>query len=77
MKKSNPAFKYALYIIVWSNIRKFQYINGISEEQLAEMLKVTTRTLYAYDKDPSCITLEKLQQFVEQTGIEAAELIAK
>ena len=75
MKKQLPVISYTLYSIVWSNIRRYQYLNGISDDQLAQMLDLSTRTLYAYDKDPSALTLERLQAFVDSTGIEAAELL--
>ncbi len=75
MKKQSPVISYTLYSIVWSNIRRYQYLNGISDDQLAQMLDLSTRTLYAYDKDPSALTLERLQTFVDSTGIEAAELL--
>ena len=75
MKKQSPVISYTLYSIVWSNIRRYQYLNGISDDQLAQMLDLSTRTLYAYDKDPSALTLERLQAFVDSTGIEASELL--
>lgn len=77
MKKNTAIVGYTLYSIIWSNIRRFQYLNGVSDPQLADILKVTTRTLYSYDKDPSAITLDRLQSFIDNTGIEVSELVSK
>lgn len=62
-------------IIVWANIRKHQYLNGMTDTLLADMLDVSTRTLYTYDKEPYKLTLEKIQLFINETGIEMEKLI--
>lgn len=60
---------YTIYAVVWANIKRYQYIYGISDESLSKMFGVTTRTIYSYDKDPSPISLKCLQSFIENTGI--------
>ncbi|MBO5163724.1 MAG: hypothetical protein J6B75_04685 [Ruminococcus sp.] len=62
-------------IIVWANIRKYQYLNGITDSQLSDILNISTRTLYTYDKEPYKLTLEKVQLFINETGIEMEKLI--
>ena len=64
-----------IQLIVWSNIRKYQYLLRMTDDQLSDSLGVTTRTLYTYDKDPSNLTLEKIEHFLNVTGIEITELI--
>ena len=72
-KQHNP---YVFSKIIWDNIRKFQYLNDLTDEQLAEVLKLTTRTLYNYDKDPSDLTLKRIQLFIDSSGLEIQELIS-
>ena len=67
--------KYTIYTIIWSNIRRHQYLFGMTDEQLGELLGISTRTLYAYDKNPAVLTLEKIEQFLNGTGIEMQSLI--
>lgn len=68
--------KKALYILIWANIKKYQYTNQISNEELAEILEVSVRTIYNYDKNPSRVSTEKIQLFIEKTGIAKENLIA-
>jgi hypothetical protein len=66
---------YAIYAVIWSNIRKYQYLNHITDEQLAEILEVCTRTLYTYDSEPNKVTLEKVQLFLDNLNIGIESLI--
>lgn len=76
MKKAKMANDtYKVYLLIWSNIRRFQYLNGLTDKQISESLGITTRTLYAYDKNPSALTLEKIQQFLEHSGLDMQALI--
>lgn len=76
MKKAKMANDtYKVYLLIWSNIRRFQYLNGLTDKQISESLGITTRTLYTYDKNPSALTLEKIQQFLEHSGLDMQALI--
>ena len=76
MKKTEQQNKeYEIGYVAWGNIRRFQYINHLSDEQIAEILGVSTRTLYAYDKEPNNIKLETLQNFINETKIDITEII--
>ena len=76
MKKTEQQNKeYEIGYVAWGNIRRFQYINHLTDEQIAEILGVSTRTLYAYDKEPNTIKLETLQNFINETKINITELI--
>lgn len=66
-----------IYDIIWSNIRRIQYLEHITDYYLAEMLCVTERTLLNYDKEPKRITLEKIQLFIDATNVTINELIIK
>ena len=67
--------KYEIGFVTWGNVRRYQYINHLTDEQLAEILEISTRTLYTYDKEPSTIKLETLQNFIDSTKMEISELI--
>lgn len=75
MEQKKPNQK-VLYILIWANIRKYQYANGMSNAALAEILEVSTRTLYTYNKDPRRLSTEKMQMFIERTGVSKEQLIA-
>ena len=67
--------KITVYKKIWSNIRKYQYLHDLSDEDLASILELTTRTLYSYDKDPSGLTLKRVQTFIDCSGMELDALI--
>ena len=74
MKKIVPQPKdYEIAAIIWGNIRRIRYLNKLTDEQIAVMLGVTVRTLSSYEKDPSKISLEKLQRFIDNTKIDFSE----
>lgn len=64
-----------LYTRIWSLIRKWQRINNVSEAELSSYFKVTERTLKEYDKSAHHVTLEKLDNFLDMTGVELNDLI--
>lgn len=49
---------------VWGKIRYWQYINGMSDDQLAQYMGVNARTLKEYDKDAKNVTLGKVDKFL-------------
>lgn len=56
--------------IIWANIRKVQRIRCISDEELACILEVSTRTLYNYEKEPERLTMKKIERFMNYTDKE-------
>ena len=60
--------------LIWSNILRAQYLNGVTDQQMSELLGVTTRTLCNYRHDPSSVTMKQLQVVVESFGVEPESL---
>ncbi len=71
--KNTPATK-AFAKVIWSNVLRQQYLLGISDQQLSNLLGVTTRTLYNYRHDPSNVTVKQLQAVIESFGVEPESL---
>ena len=61
--------------LVWSNILRWQYLKGITDSQLCQLLGVTSRTLLNYKTDPSALTMRQLQAILDGLGIEPDALI--
>ncbi len=64
----------ALAKLIWSNILRQQYLLGVSDKQMSDLLGVTTRTLCNYRHDPSSVTMKQLQAVVESFGVEPESL---
>ena len=62
--------------VVWSNVVRQQYLLGITDQQLCEVLGITNRTLCNYRNDPSPITMQQIQSLLDSFGIEMQTLIA-
>lgn len=76
MKKKVVCFsKVKLSRLIWSNIRKAQYLNELSDEQLAKALNVSVRTLNNYDNDPSRISFKNIEEFIDNTETPFEQLI--
>ena len=60
--------------LVWSNVLRQQYLHGVSDKQMSDLLGVTTRTLCNYRHDPSAVTVKQLQAVVENFGLEPETL---
>ena len=56
--------------LIWSNILRQQYLHGVTDQQMSDLLGVTTRTLCNYRHDPSSVTMKQLQAVVESFGLE-------
>ena len=67
---------YLFYMVIWSNIRRYQYLNSLSDEALAKTIELTTRTLYNYGHDPSALTMKRVQLFIEHSGLDIEALIS-
>ena len=75
MKSSkNPQSSIAFAKLIWSNILRQQYLHGVTDRQLSDVMGVTTRTLYNYRHDPSSVTVKQLQAVVESFGVEPESL---
>ena len=61
--------------VIWSNIVRQQYLLGITDEQLCEVLGVTSRSLYNYRIDPSVLTMRQIQSLLDSFGVEMQTLI--
>ncbi len=61
--------------IIWSNIVRHQYLQGLTDKDLCEILGITSRTLYNYRQDPSALTLKQLQRVLEKMGVEMDTLL--
>lgn len=59
---------------VWANLLRFQYLRGLSDAQICEMLGITARTFTNYRSDPSNITLRQLQDVLDGIGVKAEDL---
>ena len=62
-------------MIIWSNIVRQQYLQGMTDKDLCEILGITSRTLYNYRQDPSALTMKQLQRVLEKMGIEMDTLL--
>ncbi len=60
--------------LVWANIRKIQYLQGMTDESLASLIGCTERTLLNWDKSPEKITLNTLQLFCTGAGVQISNL---
>lgn len=60
--------------IIWSNVIRQQYLHGVTDQQLSDLLGVTTRTISNYKNDPANVTIKQLQIILESFGIEPESL---
>ena len=78
MKRSNETTRRQtpnLGRLVWSNIVRQQYLLGVTDAQLCELLSITPRTLLNYKHDPSAITLRQLESLLNSFGIDPETLM--
>ena len=73
--KKSPKDTASFARVIWSNILRQQYIHGLSDSQLCELLGISGRTLYNYRQDPSNITVKQLQAVIESFGVEPETLL--
>lgn len=65
----------SISIIIWSNISRQQYLQGLTDKQLCEILGVTSRTLYNYRQDPSALTMKQVQLVLDKMGVDMEALL--
>ncbi len=75
MKKPSSTRTHPLARIIWSNLLRQQYLLGVTDAQLCELLSITPRTLLNYRKDPSAITLRQLESLLNSFGIDPEALM--
>lgn len=73
VKKKTQSLSIA--VIVWSNITRQQYLQGINDDKLCQILGITSRTLYNYRQDPSALTMKQVQIVLEKMNLNMEELL--
>lgn len=66
-----------LAVIIWSNLLRQQYLQRMSDKELCRILDITPRTLYNYQRDPSALTLGKIQGVLDNLDIDINALLIK
>lgn len=61
--------------LIFSNMIKYAYLNKLTDKQFADALEVTTRTLDNYKKNPDTISLERIQIFLTNMGMDIQMLL--
>lgn len=74
MENSQPRVM-TIATIIWSNIVRQQYLQGLTDEQLCKVLGITPRTLYNYRLDPSVLTMKQIQSVLEKLDINMNALL--
>ncbi len=65
----------SIAVIVWSNIVRQQYLLGLNDHQLCEILGISPRTLYNYRQDPSALTMKQVQVVLDKMKVNMEELL--
>ena len=60
---------------VWCKIRFWQKLNEVSDERLAGYLMLSARTLREYDADSNNLSLGRLENFMDCTGLTLEQLV--
>lgn len=68
--------KVEISYLIFSNMIKYVYLNKLTDEQFAEAMEITTRTLKNYKENPSSINLERVQMFLDNMGMDIQMLLA-
>ncbi len=64
--------------LVWSNIRKYMYLRGITEEQVATAFGFAdTQPIRNRDKRPGMVSVEELQNFCVILDIQPEKLFSE
>lgn len=75
MRKNNKMPKVEIAYLIFSNMLKYAYLNRLNDEQFAEAMKVTTRTLRSYKDNPDTMNLERVQLFLDNMGMDIQALL--
>lgn len=65
----------SISIIIWSNISRQQYLQGLTDKQLCEILGVTSRTLYNYRQDLSALIMKKVQLVLDKMSVDTEAML--
>lgn len=76
MSRKTAMPKVEISYLIFSNMIKYVYLNKLTDEQFAEAMEVTTRTLKNYKENPSSINLERVQMFLDNMGMDIQMLLA-
>ena len=63
--------------LLWCKIRYYQHTHDITNNRLADIMTVGERTLREYDKKADNITLDKIDNFLNYSGISITELMSQ
>ncbi len=74
-RKTTNMPKIKISYLIFGNMIKYVYINKLTDEQFAEAMEVSPRTLRSYKEKPDTISLERLEIFLENMGISIQELL--
>jgi len=75
MSRKTAMPKVEISYLIFSNMIKYAYLNKLTDEQFAEAMEVTTRTLKNYKENPSSINLERVQMFLDNMGMDIQMLL--
>lgn len=75
ISKKSTSIPQPLARTVFANILRSQFLLGVTDAQLAELLGVTPRTLSNYKADPSAMTLRQIQTVADSFGLEPDALL--
>lgn len=75
MSRKTAMPKVEISYLIFSNMIKYVYLNKLTDEQFAEAMEVTTRTLKNYKENPSSINLERVQMFLDNMGMDIQTLL--
>lgn len=76
MSRKTAVPKVEISYLIFSNMIKYVYLNKLTDEQFAEAMEVTTRTLKNYKENLSSINLERVQMFLDNMGMDIHMLLA-
>ena len=62
--------------VIWAKIRYYQMLDDMPDEVLAEYLNICIKTLRAYDKGASNLTLGQIAAYIDLTDRKMTDLIA-
>ena len=62
--------------LLWCKIRYWQNLHDVSNEELADFLGCSTRTLLNYDSNPSNVTLKMVDKFLYMTDMSLTDFLS-
>ena len=62
--------------LLWCKIRYWQNLHDVSNDELADFLGCSTRTLLNYDNNPSNVTLKMMDKFLYMIDMSLTEFLS-